>query len=58
MILKRIIERLGGYTIKTRLVMAFIALISIPMLISTLIVSNLITKSSPASPIKGSSSQQ
>ncbi|MEK6682901.1 MAG: methyl-accepting chemotaxis protein [Nitrospirota bacterium] len=44
MILKRIIERLGGYTIKTRLVMAFIALISIPMLISTLIVSNLITK--------------
>jgi methyl-accepting chemotaxis protein len=44
MIIKRIIEKLGGYTIKTRLVFAFIALISIPMLVSTLIVSNLITK--------------
>ncbi|MBI5044005.1 MAG: hypothetical protein HZC10_09330, partial [Nitrospirae bacterium] len=33
-----------GYTIKTKLVLAFIALISIPMLVSTFVASNLITK--------------
>lgn len=41
---KGIVRGLGGYTIKTKLVLAFIALISIPMLISTFVASNLITK--------------
>ncbi|MBI5748497.1 MAG: HAMP domain-containing protein [Nitrospinae bacterium] len=42
--LKGIVRGLRGYTIKTKLVLAFIALISIPMLVSTFVASNLITK--------------
>lgn len=45
MTLKGIISGLiSGYTIKTKLVLAFIALISIPMLVSTFVASNLITR--------------
>jgi methyl-accepting chemotaxis protein len=45
MTLKGIIGGLiRGYTIKAKLVLAFVALISIPMLISTFVASNLITK--------------
>ncbi len=35
---------ISGYTIKTKLVLAFIALISVPMLVSTFVASNLITR--------------
>ncbi len=35
---------ISGYTIKTKLVLAFVVLISVPMLISTFVASNLITK--------------
>ncbi|MBI5181298.1 MAG: HAMP domain-containing protein [Nitrospirae bacterium] len=44
MLLKKITGGFRGYTIKTKLVLAFIALISIPMLFSTIVVSSLITK--------------